>query len=282
MSVPSAFSSTDSRRSRHQACGRSRQREQHRLHDDLARDPRVTATDRLADGEFFRPRRRANQQQVHQVDAADQEQADRPCLHDQQHRLDRRDVFGVQRRDDRAEAGVSHHRRRGRAGLGGGVVRVHRGLRRFGRDAGASLATICDELPQCRRVETRSSAVGGQRDDTAAPWTTETGNPRGRMPTTSRSTPSTRTRRPTIAGIRVEPLAPDAVGQDCHAAGLERRFLFDERASERRACTEGGEEVRRHAHHRLALGRTRLADERAAFAIERHAPRAPPSRPRRS
>ena len=164
-SAPSTASETDSGRAQGQPKQASGQGEQGRLHHDFADHVPAAGAERLPHGELLDAAAGADQQQVHQVDGADQQQEQGAGLHQQQRGADRCDVVRMQRCHDRAEA-----RRRpsslrvGSVAAMRGVLRVDLRLRLRERRAGLEPRDHVLALPpECRFVGRAVLRSGGER-----------------------------------------------------------------------------------------------------------------------
>ena len=84
---------------------------------------------RLADRHFFGPAARANQEEVDEVDRADEQEKKHAGLHQPEGRTDGADVIRMQRNHRRTKARLGHHFRLGIVLLDCGIVRVDLRLR---------------------------------------------------------------------------------------------------------------------------------------------------------
>ncbi len=84
---------------------------------------------RLPDRHFFRPAARTNQEEVDQINRADEEEEKHAALHEQQCRTDGAHVMRMQRNHRRAKTSLGHHFRLGIVLLDRGIVRVDLRLR---------------------------------------------------------------------------------------------------------------------------------------------------------
>ena len=247
--------------------GRARQCEQHRIDHHLADNVTAARADRVAHGQLTKASARPDEQQVDEIDRADRQQDERAGLDEQQRRADRGDVIGAQRHDHRTEPGVGHHLRFGAVRAHGRVVRIDLRLR-FGRRH--AVRKTRDHLRQAARMPSRGTSslgIGRTREvqTRAAGQEAEVRRQYAdhrRLGAVNADAPADRVR------IGAQPLAPVRVGQDHDVVGLEGRLLVGERAADYRTASERGEEVGRHAHHLLALGRPGVADDSGVFPIE--------------
>ena len=116
--------------------------------------------DALADRELPHPAGGPDEEQVHEVHAADEEQEEHSRLQEQESRPDRGDVVGVEGRHRGVEAGLGDLLRVGELRRVHGIVRVDL---RLGLDAGGARSrAICMVLPLCRGRLRRSSPTRGE------------------------------------------------------------------------------------------------------------------------
>src|SRR5438874_13335741 len=90
----------------------------------LSHDMRATRAHRSADRHFFRAATRADQKEVHQINRSDEQKKKYPGLHQQKGWANGPHVIGVERKHERAKAGLGHHLRFGTILRDRGVVRV--------------------------------------------------------------------------------------------------------------------------------------------------------------
>jgi len=101
----------------------------------LPNDMLLARAHRLADRHFFRPAAGANQEQIDQIDRADEEEEKHATLHEQECWTDGAHVMRVQRNHRRAKACLGHHFCLRAAFLDRSIMRVDLCLRFGDRDA---------------------------------------------------------------------------------------------------------------------------------------------------
>ena len=136
---------------------RSHKREQRDFHQHLADHVPAARAQRLPDCHLLRAAIGADQQQVRQVDHADQQESQRARLHQQQSGTDGSDVIGVQGDYQGTESGIGHHFRFGIVAFQGIVLRID--LRLGLRERGARFEPGNDLLDVASRMPLRGRAI---------------------------------------------------------------------------------------------------------------------------
>ena len=244
--------------------------QEHGFHGDLADEARAAGAEGAADRELARPAGRADQQQVHQIHRADHQQEEDAGLRQEHERPDRRDVVRVKRDNDRSESGTRDHRGFRIVAFEHGILRVELRLRLGDRGARLQPRDHLRRRPGVAACRPPLLGVGRQRQIDPCLG--------GEKPEARRQHADHRVRHAVDANrstdhtrVAREPPPPGRVGQNGDVIGPPRHLLLGERASSRQRHAERREQVGRHTHHRLRLGRSRFAGNGGARTEDRQA-----------